>query len=62
MRTFKGRPDWTQGMAAWSPGNLRVIKTPVRKLPFLEWRDQRKRNIKSDMHEIFIIPITQGIN
>ena len=47
IRTLKGRPDWTQGMAAWSPGNLRVIKTPVPKLPFLgEWRDQRKKKLK----------------
>ena len=29
MRTLKGRPDATQVMAAWSPGNPRGNKTPL---------------------------------
>ena len=29
MRTLKGRPDGTQGMAAWSPGNPRGNKTSL---------------------------------
>ena len=46
MRTLKGRPDGTQGLAAWSPGNPRGNKTPLPKLPFLERSEQRKNKTK----------------